>query len=119
MTESGTIETVVRGYVEGMVFADEARLRQAFHPSCAIVGHMNGKLAWLSVDDFVEICRQAGPAPADERPEWDIQTADVTGDLAVVKVADTVHGMNFTDYLTLIREDGGWRIIHKGSFRHP
>lgn len=119
MTESGTIETVVRCYVEGMVFADEARLRQAFHPSCAIVGHMNGKLAWLSVDDFVEICRQAGPAPAGERPEWDIQSADMTGDIAVVKVADAVHGMNFTDYLTLVRNGSGWLIIHKGFYRHP
>jgi len=119
MPESGAIEAVVRDYVEGMVFADEAKLRRAFHPSCAIAGHMNGDLAWLSVDDFVGICRKAGPAPASETPEWDIQSADVTGDIAVVKVADAVHGMRFTDYLTLIRQDDGWRIMHKGYFRHP
>ncbi|QEY60664.1 nuclear transport factor 2 family protein [Metapseudomonas lalkuanensis] len=35
-TDRDAIRQVVRDYVDGMLFADENRLRSAFHPDCRI-----------------------------------------------------------------------------------
>lgn len=112
------ISLVVRNYVEGMVFADETLLRQAFHPSCRIIGHYHKELEWLSLDDFISAIKSEGPAAKDTKPFWDVINVDVTGDAAAVKLLDDYIGMRFTDYLSLLKIDHQWRIINKLYYYH-
>ena len=65
------ISVVVRNYVEGMVFADEVLLRQAFHPACRIIGHYHEELEWLSLDDFISAIKAEGPAAKEVKPFWE------------------------------------------------
>ncbi len=51
--DGAAINRVLTDYVEGMTFGDEARLRQAFHPSCKIIGNYHGALEWASLDEFM------------------------------------------------------------------
>jgi len=117
--EAGEIESVIRDYLDGMVFADAARLRRAFHPGACIVGNFDDSLEWLSLESFISSCEQAGSAPANEPYYWEILSADVTGDVAVIKVADDYMGKRFTDYLSLLRYEGRWQIVNKTFFVHP
>lgn len=112
-TEKDAIGQVVRRYVQGMLAADEMALRQAFHPECKIIGHFQGSLEWMSLDDFIGEINQAGPAAADTQPYLDIGYIDVTGDAASLKVVDDFAGLRFTDYLSLLKIDGRWTIINK------
>lgn len=112
------INLVIRNYVEGMVFADEALLRQAFHPSCYIIGHFQGTLEWLSLNDFVSAILVEGPATGDVKPFWQVESMDVTGDAAVVKIIDDYNGMRFTDYLSLLKIDDHWIITNKLYYYH-
>ena len=113
-SDNADIDLVIRNYVVGMVSADESLLRQAFHPACRIIGHYHGDLEWLSLDDFVAAIKAEGPAPSD----MEIQSVDVTGDAAAVKIIDDYTGMRFTDYLSLLQIDGSWVIINKLYFYH-
>ncbi|MDT4855106.1 putative lumazine-binding protein [compost metagenome] len=118
-TDQDAIHQVVRDYVEGMVFADENRLRSAFHPDCRIIGHFQGNLEWLSVDDFAGSIREAGPVlQKGTTPYWEIQALDVTGDAASVKVVDDYADLRFTDYLSLLKISGRWSIINKLYYLH-
>jgi hypothetical protein len=45
-------------------------------------------------------------------------SVDITGDIAVVKVTDTWAGSRFTDYLTMAKHNGAWRIINKAFYVH-
>lgn len=112
------ITLVVRNYVEGMVFADEALLRQAFHPACRIIGHYHKELEWLSLDEFIAAIQSEGPAASDTTPFWQVLSVDVTGDAAVLKVIDDYVGMRFTDYLSLLKIDQRWTIINKLYYYH-
>ncbi|HEX8596372.1 MAG TPA: nuclear transport factor 2 family protein [Pseudomonas sp.] len=112
------INLVVRNYVEGMVFADEALLRQTFHPSCRIIGHYHKELEWLSLDDFISAIKSEGPAEKDIKPFWEIIDVDITGDAAAVKIIDDYIGMRFTDYLSLLNMDDRWVIINKLYYYH-
>ncbi|MDH4651841.1 MULTISPECIES: nuclear transport factor 2 family protein [unclassified Pseudomonas] len=118
-TDQDAIHRVVRDYVEGMVFADEHRLRRAFHPQSRIIGHFQGELEWLSVDDFAGAILDAGPVLAeDETPVWTIQALDITGDAASAKVVDDYADMCFTDFLSLLKIGGRWSIINKLYYLH-
>ncbi|MFJ7283665.1 nuclear transport factor 2 family protein [Pseudomonas sp. NPDC099000] len=110
------ISVVVRHYVEGMVFADEALLRQAFHPACRIIGHFQQKLEWLSLEDFISAIKAEGPAAKEVEPFWQIVSVDITGDAAAVKVIDDYVGMRFTDYLSFLKINERWMIVNKVYF---
>ncbi|AWM92672.1 hypothetical protein DJ564_18580 [Pseudomonas sp. 31-12] len=110
------ISVVVRNYVEGMVFADEALLRQAFHPACRIIGHFQQTLEWLSLEDFISAIKAEGPAAKEVEPFWQTVSVDITGDAAAVKVIDDYVGMRFTDYLSLLKINERWMIVNKVYF---
>lgn len=112
------IKLVVRNYVEGMVFADEALLRLAFHPDCRIIGHYHGTLEWLSLEDFISAIKTEGPAPKEVKPFWEVNEIDITGDTAAVKIVDEYLGMRFTDYLSLLNINHRWLIINKLYYYH-
>lgn len=112
------INLVVRNYVEGMVFADEALLRQAFHPDCRIIGHYHKELDWLSLDEFIGAIKAEGPAAKEVEPFWEIIDLDITGDAAAVKIIDDYIGMRFTDYLSLLKIDHRWMIVNKLYYCH-
>ena len=48
-----------------------------------------------------------------------IVSVDMTGNEAVAKVEDLYSGFRFTDYLSLLRIDGTWFIIHKTFYHEP
>lgn len=113
MNESQAIETVVHLYVEGMTFAHEAALRKAFHPRASIVGNYEGKVEWLSLDEFIAALVAEGAAPAGVQPMIQIEALDITGDTANVKVVDEFAGMRFSDYLSLLKIGSHWVIVGK------
>ncbi|SDO58459.1 Putative lumazine-binding [Pseudomonas arsenicoxydans] len=113
-TDIEQINLVVRQYVEGMVFADEALLRHAFHPDCRIIGHYHKELEWSSLDDFIgAINAESSAVKKDVQPFWRVIDFDITGDAAAVKVIDDFAGMRFTDYLSLLKVNDRWVIINK------
>jgi hypothetical protein len=112
------IHRVLGSYVEGMVFADETLLRQAFHPACRIIGHYHQELEWLSLDDFIAAIKAEGPAAKGSQPFWEVISVDITGDAAAVKMIDDYVGMRFTDYLSLLKIDEHWIIINKLYYYH-
>jgi hypothetical protein len=113
-----TIRQTVRHYVEGMTYAQEDQLRQAFHPDCRIIGHYDGKLEWLTLDMFINDIKAAGAASKEGKAHWEVLELDMTGDAAVAKVSDDYMGITFTDYLSLLKIDGQWRIINKLYYCH-
>lgn len=115
---SEEIRAVVADYLDGMMFADEQKLRRAFHPDAKSIGHDRGRLEWDSIDRFVADCKAAGALPQNSEYYARILSIDVTGDMAVVKLEDDYLGSRFTDYLTLMRFGDAWLIINKAFFNH-
>lgn len=117
-TEVAAVRTVAGNYLDGMVYADEKKLRSAFHPRAAVVGRGPGGLEWDSVDAFVAaVLRDGGPQTGTSYFA-EIISVDITGDLAMVKLTDDYLGARYTDYLTMMCNDGRWTIIHKAFHQH-
>jgi hypothetical protein len=101
-----------------MNYANEDDLKRALDPACKIIGHYQGALEWLALDDFINAIMMEGPAEVGTVPLWELVAVDITGDAACVKVVDHYLGMQFTDYLALLKTGQGWKIVNKLYYLH-
>ena len=112
------ITRTVQSYFEGMHCGDVSLLRNAFDPAACVVGFYQGTFMRQTLDEWMsEVEGLPKPREQGEPFEMKIVTLDVSGRLAYVKVAILYLGLRFTDVLTLVQFDEGWKITHK-AYRH-
>ncbi|ESY81545.1 nuclear transport factor 2 family protein [Mesorhizobium australicum] len=111
-TDEGLISAAVERYILAMSVADEEGLRSIFHPSASVIGNYQNAVEWLSVDAYVGEVLGAG-LPPNHGPSWTISLIDVTNDAGIVKIENEFGSMKFTDYLSLLKISGEWKIVSK------
>ena len=112
------IRKVVRLYLEGMIYGEPEKLRQAMHPLCMQAGHDKGRYEFIPRDEFISLAGQEKPQSPGSAYPAEFQMIDITGDMAMVKLSDDCFGYSWTDYLTLIRHEGEWQIVMKAFYGH-
>ncbi len=119
-TDIELIQKTVQYYFDGHYHSDVEKLKKAFHPNSQVIGYWNGSLSFQSLDGYLEFVK-ATPAPSEsgEEPDWKIVSIDVTANEAVAKVANLYLGLQFTDYLSLLKVDGNWVIVNKMYYYEP
>ena len=118
-TDFQDIRAVVILYLDGIVWGDADKLRRAFDPRANATRHFDGRLWNDPRDTFIADWVAAPPLPDGTPYKADISMIDVTGDIAVAKVTCEYFGDDYTDYLTLLKNQGAWQITHKAWFAHP
>ena len=87
-------------------------VREAFHPEAKLFFNRDGKFNQLTSAEY--IARASGkPADDEAQRKRRIDFVDVTGDAAVAKITLEYPGVTLTDYMSLIKVDGEWRIVNK------
>jgi len=94
--DATAVREVVEAYLHGLKFNDVASLRQA---------------RWY--EGF------AGNAGHEEEVELRIASVTVTRDIASVTVVEEYPRSRYTDYLSLVKFDSGWRIVNKVYTSEP
>ncbi len=110
------VEQTVRRYFDGRYNNSGGDIKATFHRDAMITGFMSdtGAMAAMNFDRFVAFVKaQTSPASAGEPYELDIVAVDIAGQVATAKVIDRYLGKRFTDYLSLVKGDKGWRIYNK------
>jgi len=99
-------------YLKGHATGDGAHWRRAFHEGARIEGIREGKLVSRTRDEFVA---GATGKPADDEAQRKrrIVSVDVVGDAAYAKIELDYPKVRFTDYMTLLKLDGEWKIMNK------
>jgi type 1 glutamine amidotransferase len=113
MTTSSADQTAilsaVRRYLDGAAAGDRDLLLSAFAADARMQSLDGERLVSVPIGELAARVRGAGPS----RRDADILRVDVTGGAAVVTVRIVTDQRIFLDYLTLLRADGEWRIMHK------
>ena len=119
-SDQESIKETVQNYFRGMYHSDTDRLEKAFHPDAHLHGHYKGTLVDIPLQNWLGMVKKT-PAPADNGEEYDMKivSIDITGDAAIVKVADLYTGLKFTDYLSLMKIDEQWLIVNKTFYHEP
>jgi Putative lumazine-binding len=105
-------------YIQGHATGNGDFWRQAFHPSARIEGIRDGTLLSRTVTEFAA---GASGKPADDEAQRKrrIVSVDVTDDAAFAKIELDYPKVKFTDYFTLLKVDGEWKIMSKVYHGQP
>jgi len=102
----------VENYIKAHATGDAAFIRKAFHPDAKIYSYRDGKVQALTVEEFAKLF--SGKPAADEAQRVRrIENVDVTGSAGSAKVYLDYPNVAFTDYMSLLKVDGEWKIINK------
>jgi 4-oxalocrotonate tautomerase len=109
------IAEALRAYFDGFYECDAHKLKQIFHDRCHLFSATGGPL----VDDDMETvykrlgARTPGSKTGEVRLDR-ILSIDMSGpESALVKLQIAIGSKLYTDYLSLLKLDGRWKIISK------
>jgi hypothetical protein len=116
--EQSAITEVVQLYIDGSRAGDSDKLRQAFHPDARMYGSISGQRFDLPIEEFFALA-SSQPADVDGTYDARIVSLEQVGDAATAAIEETGFWgtLSFTDFFSLSRIDGEWKIVNK-TFAH-
>jgi hypothetical protein len=110
--EKRAVSLPLENYIKAHATGDGALIRQAFHAEAKVMFFSGGKFNQWSAEEFA--ARFTGKPAADEnRRKRSFEIIDVAGSAAIAKVLLDYPTVKYTDYMTLLKIDGEWKIINK------
>lgn len=112
------VRAALQHYLDGHATGRAEHFAAAMHPEMRMFWIRDGGLAQRTQAEYV--AGASGRPAGDEarRRRW-IEEVDVTGDAAVAKVVLDYPQARITDYMSLLRVDGEWRIVNKTFHSQP
>jgi len=112
---------VLKLYCDGFHYGDVEKLRQAFHPNCHLYSAPEGELVDHDMPTvFARVEGRENPADRGDPRHDNIISIDFSSPTsAFVKLQISVSPNLFTDYLTLLKVNGTWRIVTKTFTAEP
>lgn len=109
------ILALLETYFEGLHRADSAMLATVFHPDAQYVSPVPEDYRVLSFPEYRQVLDQrVPPANTGETRRERIISIETGGNtLAFAKVEMTMMGREYTDFLTLVFDQGRWAIMAK------
>ncbi|NNL87076.1 MAG: hypothetical protein HKP27_15545 [Myxococcales bacterium] len=112
---------VIQTYIDGCAGPDDNKIRSVFHPNAQLFGVFSGKTVVFPIEAWID--RVMGdPKPADDAritpaptkgPAWWVDSVDVTENMARVVVISRFLDVWYTDLMTLLQTEDGWKIVNK------
>lgn len=107
------IHQAIENYVEGYLRAEVPTLLKAFHPNARLFASEEGRLDKTELSDWtanLELRKSKGDL---RKADLSILNVDVSGGAAVAKIKLSFPTFAFTDYLSFLQLEEGWRIVNK------
>ena len=117
-TEEAAVRATIENYFKGYSTGDRSHWGKAFHPEARWFSvNRDGTLALRTVEGLFS--GGSGKPPADEASQKrTIVSVDITATAAVVKILlEYPGGISFTDYMSMLKIGGEWRIVAKTFVR--
>jgi hypothetical protein len=112
-SDEDAVRVPLEQYMQAHATGNGELIKQAFTPEAKIqsIGR-DGTLAILSRDEFA--ARFTGkPADDESRRKRRIESVDITGTTAIAKLVLDYPAVKFTDYMSLLKVNGEWKIASK------
>ena len=117
-SDEAAVRETVQHYLHGLKFNDVESLKKAFYPDAKLFFvKRDGQLGQLTQDQWYK--GFAASAGQEEKGDLKITAVDITGNAAAVKVFEVYPNSKYTDYLSLLKFDGGWKIVNKIYVAEP
>jgi hypothetical protein len=110
--EEAAVRAAVGHYLRAHATGLGEHHRKVFHPEAKLFAVREGKFWQLTSEEYIS--RSPGkPADDEAQRRRSIESVDIAGNAAVAKVVLDYPQVKFTDYMSLLKIDGEWRIVNK------
>jgi len=110
------ITKTVQHYIDGAISGKSDEMRLAFHPGATMFGYNGPDLMAVPIEELFNWHNQNGAAGG---LKWHIASIDIEETAASVRLElDNWTGHRFTDFFTLLKVEGEWKIINKTFHSH-
>ena len=115
MSDFAGVRAVLQKYFDALYACDVDLLAEAFHPRAIYATGDENPPLYRDMPTYFEVVRGRVPPAASADPRRDIidEIAFAGANAATARVRCTLGARDFVDLLTLVLEDGRWRIIAK------
>lgn len=114
--EQSKIAQVVERYVKAAQTGRGEDMKPSFHEDATIFGYVDGNLFAGAIQQLFDWNDENGPATELQASLADIDVADT---VATARLElDNWTGNRFTDFFTLLKIDGEWKIMNKVFHQH-
>lgn len=111
--EYHAVHQAAQAYVDGYQIGDIAGIERGFHENSIMWGYAGGELLKGPATPAFESFFKAFGASPDLRSRLDILAIAPSAAVVRVDLENNITGSSFTDYLSLLKIDGQWKIISK------
>jgi hypothetical protein len=102
----------LQNYVRAHETGNAEFIRKAFSVDAKIIGYMGGKFISWTTEEYAG--RFSGkPADDEAQRRRGFELLSIAGDAAVGKVTLEYPTVKFSDYMSLIKIEGEWKIVNK------
>lgn len=117
VTDEEAIRRTIQQYVDGGISGRGADMKPAFHDQATIFGYIGPDLFAGPIQGLFDWNDENGPAAGLQAR---IANIDLEGTVATARIElDNWTGHRFTDFFTLLKVDGEWKIMNKVFHLHP
>ena len=114
MSDESEIRDVIQTYFDALYESSAEKVHEAFYPQARITGYIEDDFHEMSTDEFAGfVASQPPPKAQGAAVRLDILSIDVAGATAATRVRDDYLGLTFLDSISLLKQDGRWRIYNK------
>ena len=112
--DKAAIKKVVQTYVDGLNNRDAAMIKKAFHPVAILYGAGRRGLSEYPRWRWVEALER-NPNKLDDAVDYtlEIPSISIAGPAAIVRVELDNPKRHYTDFLSLLKLNGEWKIVNK------
>jgi hypothetical protein len=116
--EQAAVRAAIENYLQGHATGVGEHFSKVFHPESKLFWVRDGQLMQRTSAEY--IAGAGGKPAADEaqRKRW-IETIDITNNAAVVKVVLDYPNVKLTDYMSMLKINGEWKIVNKTFTSEP
>ena len=112
------VTKTVELYFEGMMERDRGKLEQAFFVQARLIGYRSSQLVVTPFEEWVSTTTKGIPRDA-KIFKNEIKSIRVIGNTALAETELFWPDIYYYDFLTLIKMDGIWKIVHKSWYEKP
>jgi ketosteroid isomerase-like protein len=117
-SDEAAVRETVEHYLHGLKFNDVEGLKLAFYPEAKLFFvKRDQQLGQLTQEQWYK--GFVSSAGQEEKGDLQITAVDITGNAASVKVVEVYEKSKYTDYLSLLKFAGGWKIVNKIYVAEP
>lgn len=113
------IRQALTAYYEALYYGRPEKLEEAFRPDALLLGDVEGAESRLDQAQYRSLL-QSRPSPHAQGAPYGLQIGEIRccGNAAMAELQTPLAGRVFTDYVSLFKRQGRWRIAFK-LYSHP